>query len=67
MTPSQTWTAYIDGHTSPLEALGDLLEAIHAYTQGNATPTTREGREAVGAMNAARVALAIIATEKAEP
>jgi endonuclease IV len=39
-----------------------MLETCHAHAQGLAINTTPEGRAAMVAMNAARVAIAIIDT-----
>ena len=64
MTTNEHWTEYQrnPGHT--MAAIRHALEMCHAVTQDHATPSTTQGRAALAAMNAARVALAIIEEAK---
>ena len=59
MTPSEAWNAR---HTDSRAALLAMLEICHAHAQNQAINTTPAGRAAMKAMNAARVAIAIIET-----
>lgn len=59
MTPSEAWNAR---HTDTLAALLAMLEICHTHAEGLAINDTPEGRAAMVAMNAARVAIAIIDT-----
>jgi hypothetical protein len=60
MTTTDHWDAYQQDPRHAAAAIRHALEACHAVTQDHATPSTAQGRAALAAMNAARVALAII-------
>jgi hypothetical protein len=67
MTTSEHWNAYQQDRNHAAAAIRHALEACHAVTQDHATISTAQGRAALGAMNAVRVALAIIDNETSNP